>query len=33
MEKLYKEIPQRIVYFEDILKEKDYDSRTEKSNL
>lgn len=33
MEKLYKEIPQRIVYFEDILKEKDYDERTEKSDL
>lgn len=33
MEKLYKENPQTIVYFEDILKEKDYDSRTEKNNL
>lgn len=33
MEKLYEEEPQRIVYFEDILKENDYDNRTEESNL
>ena len=33
MEKLCEENPQRIVYFEDILKENDYDSRTEESNL
>ena len=29
MEKLYEKEPQRIVYFEDILKENDYDKRTE----
>lgn len=33
MEKLYEKEPQRIVYFEDILKEKPYDKRTEESNL
>lgn len=33
MEKLYEKEPQRIVYFEDILKENDYDNRTEESNL
>ena len=33
IEKLYEENPQRIVYFEDILKENDYDKRTEESNL
>ena len=33
IEKLYKEDPQRIVYFEDILKENDYDKRTEESDL
>ena len=33
MEKLCEENPQRIVYFEDILKENDYDKRAEESNL
>lgn len=33
IKELYEENPQRIVFYEDILKEKDYDSRTEKINV